>query len=506
MLSLLPTFIITTPAAAATTELTVTKYDPYGNIIATQTVTWEWMRDHLPVYGNGVTHYYMHGPTFDDSSYELLWDTIEMVNIDSRDYGAAMGTDLKDLCNLIAGGAGPGDTIQIKAIDNFSKWFDYDDIYFPEPEQGKLVITWYTKDAEETGDGYVDGGYTNGMRLILFAETLNPEGKHVFGDWDMHETLPASRWYYFNSGGYWPSSGGISVKVVSKINIYQPNLVSCDASGNAKDEFFPGETVYVKGMGLSAGTSYKLWIQDEPVLSSPLDALDRPSGSYVFNAANDPSPGQETVTTDGNGDFDPLPVWNSADTWGQYDIVADSQSSGTVGQYDTYIAGSTSPKDFIDSPGWKGFTVVAPPPPTAAFTANVTSGDAPLTIHFTDLSTNSPTEWAWDFDNNGTVDSYDQNPTHIYYTTGTYTVKLTATNSVGSDDEIKTGYITVTGSAQPAWDLNGDGVCNIGDVVIVGLHWLETGIEGWIPEDLNSDGVINIGDVVVLGLYWGETW
>jgi len=59
---------------------------------------------------------------------------------------------------------------------------------------------------------------------------------------------------------------------------------------------------------------------------------------------------------------------------------------------------------------------------------------------------------------------------------------------------------------EPEWDLNGDHVCNIGDVVKVGLHWGETGDDGWIPEDLNSDGIINIGDVVVVGLYWGDTW
>jgi hypothetical protein len=58
----------------------------------------------------------------------------------------------------------------------------------------------------------------------------------------------------------------------------------------------------------------------------------------------------------------------------------------------------------------------------------------------------------------------------------------------------------------PEWDLNGDHLCNIGDVVVIGLHWGETGTAGSIPQDLNNDGVINIGDVVVLGLHWNETW
>ncbi|HOI80425.1 MAG TPA: PQQ-binding-like beta-propeller repeat protein, partial [Petrimonas sp.] len=38
-------------------------------------------------------------------------------------------------------------------------------------------------------------------------------------------------------------------------------------------------------------------------------------------------------------------------------------------------------------------------PPTAGFTANVTSGLFPLAVSFTDQSTCSPTSWAWDFEN-----------------------------------------------------------------------------------------------------------
>jgi PKD repeat protein len=427
------------PAAAYTTELTVTKYDPYGSVLGTQTITWEQMRDTLPVYGDGVTHYYMHGPTFDESSFDLLWDPIEEVNIDSRDYGAAMGTDVKDLCDII-GGAEPGDTIQIKAEDNFAKWFDYEDVYDPEPEQGNMVVTWYTADTAEGGGGYVsDGSYDTGMRLLFFADTsTNPWGKHVHGIWDMHETLPASRWHYYYGGAFWPSSSGLSVKYVSQINIYQPNLFTCDAAGNPVDRFLPGETVYVKGLGLDSSTSYNLWIQGEPVLLTPLDALERPlmGGKYIFSTANDPSGAQETVTTDANGDFAPVAVWTAAETQGEYDIAADNQASGTVGTYDSH--------DEIDNPGWEGFKVKEPSvPPVADFSADVTSGAVPLTVSFTDASTGTaPLTYAWDFDNDGTVDSTEQNPSYTYDTAGTYTVKLTVTNEAGSDDEVKTAYIT----------------------------------------------------------------
>jgi PKD repeat protein len=79
--------------------------------------------------------------------------------------------------------------------------------------------------------------------------------------------------------------------------------------------------------------------------------------------------------------------------------------------------------------------------PTADFSATPTSGTDPLDVSFTDLSTGEPTSWAWDFGDGST--STAQNPSHTYNTPGTYSVTLTVTNADGSDEEIKTDYITV---------------------------------------------------------------
>ena len=79
--------------------------------------------------------------------------------------------------------------------------------------------------------------------------------------------------------------------------------------------------------------------------------------------------------------------------------------------------------------------------PVADFSADATYGVMPLTVQFTDLSTNSPTSWSWDFGDGAT--SSEQSPSHTYTTASTYTVSLTSTNSAGSDDEVKTAYITV---------------------------------------------------------------
>nr|WP_269851946.1 PKD domain-containing protein [Methanosarcina horonobensis] len=97
-----------------------------------------------------------------------------------------------------------------------------------------------------------------------------------------------------------------------------------------------------------------------------------------------------------------------------------------------------------------GYIVVSelvPEAPVAAFTAIPTSGTAPLTVNFTDESTGSVSSYAWDFNNDGIVDSTEQNPSHTYATVGNYTVNLTVTGANGSDSEVKTDYITVTGSS-----------------------------------------------------------
>ncbi len=95
----------------------------------------------------------------------------------------------------------------------------------------------------------------------------------------------------------------------------------------------------------------------------------------------------------------------------------------TVTLYVSNSAGVSAPK--VRS----NYISASIPPAGVNFTAVPTSGVRPLTVQFTDTSSGSPTAWAWDFDNNGTVDSTQQNPTHTYTVAGTYTVKLTATNA-----------------------------------------------------------------------------
>ncbi len=72
--------------------------------------------------------------------------------------------------------------------------------------------------------------------------------------------------------------------------------------------------------------------------------------------------------------------------------------------------------------------------PVAGFTADPPSGDAPLTVTFTDTSQGDNLAYAWDFDGDGVVDSDQQAPAPFtYQQPGTYNASLTVSNDAGSD-------------------------------------------------------------------------
>ena len=123
------------------------------------------------------------------------------------------------------------------------------------------------------------------------------------------------------------------------------------------------------------------------------------------------------------------------------------------------------------------------------FSSDITSGTAPLTVKFTDQSANYPTSWAWDFNNDGIIDSTEQNPTFTYTTPGTYTVTLNATNLAGSNSIVKTDYITVSYPA-PVADFSA-GTTNGSSPLDVYFSDKSAGYITSYAWDFNSDGIID---------------
>lgn len=94
--------------------------------------------------------------------------------------------------------------------------------------------------------------------------------------------------------------------------------------------------------------------------------------------------------------------------------------------------------------------------PTANFTAQPTSGPAPLQVSFTDTSSGNGatiTARQWVFGDGATSNA--MNPVHVYTQPGTYTVSLTVTAANGSDTRVQQDLITVTGNTDPEPDSGG---------------------------------------------------
>lgn len=121
----------------------------------------------------------------------------------------------------------------------------------------------------------------------------------------------------------------------------------------------------------------------------------------------------------------PLRLRVQSDVIGQSVGSCDAPLYGQVEDYSVIVAQNTAP-------------------PVASFSASpVITCDG--VVQFTDLSTNLPNSWSWDFGDGGT--SNEQNPSHTYTALGTYTVALTTTNGFGNDTQTQVALIDFI----PAW-------------------------------------------------------
>ena len=98
-----------------------------------------------------------------------------------------------------------------------------------------------------------------------------------------------------------------------------------------------------------------------------------------------------------------------------------------------------------------------PQAPQAVVSATPRNGQAPLNVQFSSEGSGDEDEgdsitFAWDFQNDGTVDSTDPNPRFTYTANGVYTARLTVTDSTGKTASAST-VITV-GNTAPTLTIN----------------------------------------------------
>ncbi|WP_378172679.1 PKD domain-containing protein [Aquimarina sp. SS2-1] len=120
-------------------------------------------------------------------------------------------------------------------------------------------------------------------------------------------------------------------------------------------------------------------------------------------------------------------------------------------------------------------------PPIANFEASVNCDQ----VNFRNTSINTVSSVLWDF-GDGTS-STEQNPNHTYTANGTYTVSLTAINSIGQDTNVKEDLVTISIASLP--DNSSQTVCPE-DVATINA----SGSNGYIWYDSqNSDTILATG-------------
>ncbi len=159
------------------------------------------------------------------------------------------------------------------------------------------------------------------------------------------------------------------------------------------------------------------------------------------------------ATVDSNSTSNTASVTHSGQASGYDWTIGNGVITGGNGTAEiTWSAGSSSPVTIgvtvTDSHGYTcrdNVAVNVIPLPHADFTANPSSGCAPLTVQFNDISSGCLTAWDWNFGDGGT--SSQRNPSHRYESPGVYIVSLTVTNSYGSDTETRPNFISAQNCA-----------------------------------------------------------
>jgi len=158
--------------------------------------------------------------------------------------------------------------------------------------------------------------------------------------------------------------------------------------------------------------------------------------------------GTGTFATAGISTADFIP--NSVDVWCNGPVGSDcvnldlSSFAGNTGvriKFEGY--NNYGNNLYLDNINITGTIVGAPAIADFSIQGN-TSVCAGEQVLFTNLSGNLPTGFSWNFEGGTPAISTIENPTVTYSQSGTYSVTLVATNSIGQDTEVKTNFITVT--------------------------------------------------------------
>ena len=240
-----------------------------------------------------------------------------------------------------------------------------------------------------------------------------------------------------NLGGFTPASPSCIPNTlngslgfgISNVNLNNLNV----SSGNASEGY---SDFTCDSTGLFVGLTYPISITHNSPTTHQCGVWIDFNNDGIFTNAEEVISSTSSLSTTGNIVIPSNAVLN---TPLRMRVIADYDLSPTVGP-------CTDP-EFGQAEDYTIFVFQDTTPPVANLTSDVVY-TCDGVVNFSDISTNAPFAWAWDF-GDGTT-SVAQNPTHTYTTDGTYDVQLIATNIYGSNTILLPGYVQVATSSAVA--------------------------------------------------------
>lgn len=299
-------------------------------------------------------------------------------------------------------------------------------VYFAPP------VTQYTLSAVQfyissnVGNGYIatiydDDGPNGAPGTVLFTTTV-ASGSVISGAWNTVSVSPAVT---IPSGGFYVAwfQGGTNIFIGSE---------TAGPFSHRNYEILDGSWASLRYND----------VQDVCIRTSITGYQGTPTANYTSSLISPLSYSFSNTTT------------GLATSW-SWDF-GDSNTSTQQNPSHTYAAAGTYNVCLIATSSCGADTICQQltvcAVPVAAYSSSTSAG----TVNFTDMTTNNPTSWSWDFGDSNT--STQQNPSHTYTADGTYTVCLIANTGCGADTVCQSVTVCIPPSASYSSATNGSSV------------------------------------------------
>jgi PKD repeat protein len=299
---------------------------------------------------------------------------------------------------------------------------------------------------------YVSGNYAYvasfGSNYLEIVNVIDPAAPVHTGSFSYDTLVNPQSVYVSGNYAYVASSFGNSLEIVNVANPAAPvhsGSISNYFLNGAQSVYVSGNYAYVAGSGSNALEIVDVTNPANPVHNASISngaegaLLNSPYSVYV--AGN-----HAYVASSGSNALEVIDIGTITATG--VNVVSPNQITCTFnvdgkagGSYNVVV---TNPDGGFGTLT-RGFTINDVGSPVAAFSGTPISGISPLSVTFTDSSTNIPTSWSWSF-GDGTF-STSQNPVHTFSRSGPYTISLTVSNAKGSNTLTRPDYIVVNGDA-----------------------------------------------------------